>query len=119
MNDLMFEIVERKTLENRMSNSQGNTYRRKLVEVQAFQMTKERRLSNKDWPNWLNEAWNSGSVYPAVPNSRNGILSISTLAGSMLIAFDDYIVRRPDGTLYSHSPEVFGELYEQVVRDGI
>ena len=33
-------------------------YRKKTVVINAFQMKKERRLDNKDWPNRLNKAWN-------------------------------------------------------------
>lgn len=34
-------------------------YRKKPVVIEAFQMTKERRWDNSEWPNWLNMAWNS------------------------------------------------------------
>ncbi len=34
-------------------------FRKRPVEIEAFQMTKERRKDNSDWPNWLNEAWNT------------------------------------------------------------
>lgn len=29
-------------------------YRKKPVIVEAFQMTRERREDNRDWPEWLN-----------------------------------------------------------------
>ena len=33
-------------------------FRKKPVVIEAFQMTRERRGENSEWPNWLNEAWN-------------------------------------------------------------
>ena len=33
-------------------------YRKKPIVIEAFQMTKERRQDNSEWPSWLNEAWN-------------------------------------------------------------
>ena len=44
-------------------------YRKKPVVIEAFQITEETRNDNKDWPNWLNQAWNKdrkeeGAVYP-------------------------------------------------------
>ena len=41
-------------------------YRKRPVVIEAFQMTKERRWDNSEWPNWLHEAWNAsgeGSMY--------------------------------------------------------
>ena len=40
-----------------------------IINIEAFQMTKENRQDNSDWPNWLNRAWQLipnevGSVYP-------------------------------------------------------
>ena len=32
-------------------------YRKKPVIIEAFQMTKERRWDNSDWPEWLHMAW--------------------------------------------------------------
>jgi len=31
--------------------------RKKPVIVEAFQMTRERRLDNSEWPTWLHKAW--------------------------------------------------------------
>ena len=41
-----------------MISRHQSMYRKKPVVIEAFQMTKERRLSNADWPEWLNRAWN-------------------------------------------------------------
>lgn len=44
-------------------------FRKKPVVIEAFQMTKERRVSNDDWPDWMLLAWQleretPGSLYP-------------------------------------------------------
>ena len=56
-------------------------FRKKPVVIEAFQMTKERRLDNSEWPNWLNEAWQKeqtepGALYPSSHNSGNDKLKI-------------------------------------------
>ena len=33
-------------------------FRKKPVVIEAFQMTKERREDNSEWPVWLHDAWN-------------------------------------------------------------
>jgi len=37
-------------------------FRKKPVVVEAFQMTKETRASNADWPTWMHEAWQKALV---------------------------------------------------------
>lgn len=39
-------------------------YRKKPVVVEAFQMTKDRRQDNSEWPEWLNIAWNANHNEP-------------------------------------------------------
>ena len=34
-------------------------FKKKPVEIEAFQMTKEKGITNADWPNWLHEAWST------------------------------------------------------------
>tara|TARA_Y100000310_G_C20138573_1_gene559185 strand:+ start:43 stop:246 length:204 start_codon:yes stop_codon:yes gene_type:complete len=65
-------------------------YRKKPVVIEALQMTRERRFDNKDWPCWLNEAWNEpmekvNAVYPSkYPNSQgDDELMINTLEGGI------------------------------------
>ena len=96
-------------------------YRKKPVVIEAFQMTKERRARNDEWPNWMHEAWNKdwrelGAVYPSdYPNSNgNDMLVIRTLEGQMLVMWDDYIIRGVRGELYPCKPHIFEETYEPV-----
>jgi len=34
-------------------------YRKKPGVIEAFKMTKERSRDSRDWPTWLNIAWNT------------------------------------------------------------
>lgn len=94
-------------------------YRKKPVVIEAFQMTVERRQDNRDWPEWLNIAWNkpheeSGAVYPAqFPNSDGSDeLMIHTLEGNHRVTFGDYIIRGVSGELYPCKPDIFAATYE-------
>lgn len=96
-------------------------FRKKPVEVEAFQMTQERREDNSDWPEWLNEAWNKeqgvvGAVFPAAYPFSDGTdeLKIHTLEGEMRVNFGDWIIRGVKGELYPCKPEVFELTYEEV-----
>lgn len=94
-------------------------FRKKPVEIEAFQMTKKRRIDNRDWPEWLNKAWNKdrgaeGSVFPTKKGDGDcdGTVSIRTLEGEMLVNFDDYIIRGIHGELYPCKPDIFEATYE-------
>lgn len=93
-------------------------YIKKPVIVEAFQMTKERRASNVDWPEWLNEAWNKqrgtkGSLYSTKEGDNFGTLSIGTLEGEHLVKWDAWIIRDVKGELYPCDPEIFEMTYEE------
>ena len=99
----------------------NHQYRKKPVVIEAFQMTKERRLSNTDWPNWLHYAWNKshleiGGVYPEKYPNSDGTdnLLIRTLEGVMHVAWGDYIIRGVKGKLYPCKPDIFEATYEKV-----
>ena len=98
-----------------------NKFRKKPVVIEAFQMTPERRVSNVDWPEWMNEAWQqhrgtSGSLYQTDPASIGGPLSIGTLEGEHLVSWYDWIIRGVKGELYSCKPDIFDETYEKVIE---
>lgn len=110
------------------------TFRKKPVEIEAFQMTRERRGDNTEWPNWLNKAWDGwlgqvGTVSPVdYPNSNgDDRLQIWTLEGLMLVDWGDWIIRGVKGELYPCKPEIFALTYEQpeeskslpIMREGL
>lgn len=96
-------------------------FRKKPVVIEAFQMTRERRASNAEWPEWLNEAWNRphdapGAVFPKNYPASDAAdeVVIFTLEGLHLVNFDDWIIRGIKGELYPCKPDIFAATYEPV-----
>lgn len=98
-------------------------YRKKPVVVEAFQMTKERRLDNSEWPEWLNRAWNKGVAEPGsifcasdgcLDTETHTPLFIQTLEETHRISWGDWIIRGIQGELYPCKPEIFDATYERV-----
>ena len=101
--------------------TKNNVYRKKPVEIEAFQMTKERRSNNIEWPGWLHEAWNKdndeeGCLYPSEYPNSDGTdrLHINTLEGVYLVSWNDYIIRGVNGKLYPCKPDIFHKTYDKV-----
>jgi hypothetical protein len=97
-------------------------FRKKPVVIEAFQMTKERRADNRDWPKWMHEAWmldreTPGALYPTEEGTRDGTLSIGTLEGQQLVSWGDWIIRGVNGELYPCKPDIFEATYEAVNGD--
>lgn len=87
-------------------------YRKKPVEIEAFQMTKERRWDNSDWPAWLHAAWNTegkGSLFCVNGGEE---LFIGTLEGNHAVTWDDWIIRGVKGELYPCKPDIFAATYD-------
>lgn len=96
-----------------------NQYRKKPVVIEAFQMTRERRADNADWPSWLHEAWNGNQGEPGTLRAKDfphsdgtDELIIGTLEGDHLVSFDDWIIRGVKGELYPCKPDIFEATYE-------
>ena len=96
-------------------------YRKKPVVIEAFQMTKEARQNNSEWPEWLNEAWNKeagtvGAVWPTDYPHLDGkdSVCIGTLEGIHLASLGDYIIQGVQGEPYPCKPDIFEQTYEPV-----
>jgi len=79
-------------------------YRKNNEEAEAFQMTKARRVSNADWPEWLHQAWQleretPGALFPTEEGASYGTLSLGTPEGQYVISWGDWIVRDAEGKL--------------------
>lgn len=97
-------------------------YRKKPVVIEAFQMTKERRWDNSEWPTWLNQAWQKGAgeggvwidpdadVIPSRGSAEE--LVCGTLDGVTRIDWDDWIIQGIKGELYPCKPDIFEATYE-------
>jgi hypothetical protein len=98
----------------------NHKFRKKPVVVEAFQITHETRADNKNWPEWLNAAWNIkrghvGGVSPkSVGSDGKDQLMIQTLEGAMTVGWDDYIIQGVSGELYACKPDIFEKTYEKV-----
>ena len=94
-------------------------YRTRAIQVDAFQLTLERRLSNEDWPHWMHYAWNTpheelGSVYPSLYPNSNGRdqLMVRTTLGPVKVDWGDWIIRDNDGLFSVMRPEAFTATFE-------
>ncbi len=92
-------------------------YRKKPVVIEAFQMTKERRFDNSEWPNWLNQAWNTEgegclAIDPDDPKKEK--LFIGTLEGVLSVDWNDWIIQGVKGEIYPCKPDIFEATYEEV-----
>jgi len=93
-------------------------YRKKPLLIEAFQMTKDKRWPKRDWPNWLNKAWNrepgENSVWidPDDPDREN--LVCGTLEGVHCISWGDYIIKGIKDEIYPCKPDIFNLTYEEI-----
>jgi hypothetical protein len=95
-------------------------YRKKPVTIEAFQMTKARRLDNSEWPAWLHQAWQLsttelGSVFCSPDGELVGEpsrLFIQTLEGTMKVEWGDWIIQGIKGELYPCKPDIFELTYD-------
>lgn len=77
-------------------------YRKKPVEVEAFQWNGERPLPEPLIGNWNNN--------PMTPND----VSIQTLEGPLHVSSGDWIIKGVNGEFYPCKPDVFEKTYEKV-----
>lgn len=94
-------------------------FRKLPVVIEAFQMTKERRWDNKDWPNWLNQAWNTdknneNAMWINPGDEKKERLVLGTLEGVHCVEWDDYIIQGVKGEIYACKPDIFEMTYEKV-----
>lgn len=96
-------------------------YRKKPVVIEAFQMTRERRKDNSEWPNWLHEAWQkdwpelgalSSLDYPK--SKGDDRLCIATREGHLEVSWEDWIIQGVQKELYPCKPDIFQATYEKV-----
>ncbi len=90
-------------------------YTKRPITIEAFQMTRERRFNNTEWPEWLHDAWNmdggEGSLNIDLDDPTGESLYIGTLEGVYRIIWDDWIIKGVIGELYACKPDVFEVSY--------
>ena len=97
-------------------------FRKKPVVIEAFQMTRERRHDNSEWPNWLHEAWNrepgEGALFVDADDENRERLVIGTLEGVHRVEWNDWIIRGIKGELYPCKPDIFEATYDAFNGEG-
>ena len=97
-------------------------YRKKAIVIEAFQMTKERRWDNSEWPGWLQLAWQKevgeGALFPEPGTPPQDQLYIVTLEGMHKVEWNDWIIQGVKGEIYPCKPDIFELTYEEVTDDG-
>lgn len=96
-------------------------YMKKPVEIEAFQMTKERQTDMSEWPAWLKEAsekdrYEIGSFfYRRNRTMLNDILHLRVPGGELIaLASDDWIIRGRNGVLYACRASEFANAYDRL-----
>lgn len=98
----------------------GMLFRKIPVVIEAFRMTRERRSSNADWPEWMHRAWQMGAceggIWPENYPHSDGEdrLCIGTLEGVHVVSWGDWIIRGVKGELYPCKPDIFEMTYEPI-----
>lgn len=93
-------------------------YRKRPIEVDAFQMTKANRWDNSEWPEWLHRAWNTEDSEVGVKidpdDASREKLVLGTVDSYVRIAWGDYIVLDTAGLLQLYTEEALLSLFERV-----
>ena len=97
-------------------------YTKRPVTIEAFQLTLEARRKAETWPDWLQTAFrlpfgDEGAVRATRESSpaRRNDLEIVTKEGLVRARIDDWIIRKPDGTVWPVPPDIFEAAYERIV----
>ena len=102
-----------------VQGEQTMKFRKKPVVIEAFQMTRERRSDNRDWPAWLNMAWNMpdnsvGALFIDSNDPECERLVIGTLEGVLRVDWGDWIIQGVKKEIYACKPDIFAATYEPV-----
>lgn len=95
-------------------------FRKKPIEVEAFQVGPKLWSDPSAWPEWFFEATQKphnvvGSAYMSVDNMDGlGTVSIITFTGLQIASVGDWIVYDEEGSLYPCKPDIFEATYESV-----
>lgn len=86
-------------------------YRKKPVEVFAWQFTGQDR---PDWPELIKH--HEDTAFRCDDQGNTAYIDIHTLEGVMTANIGDWIIQGTQGELYPCKPEIFAEIYEEVVE---
>lgn len=86
-------------------------YRKKPIEVEAFQFTDENKNRVYTWANSI-----QANINPSFDKENNPTLIVPTLEGEMICQIGDYLIKEPFPTdwrkIYPCKPDIFEQTYE-------
>lgn len=86
------------------------TFQKKPVVVEAWRVVDLLEFAKNSWdklPTALRDAYESGDVL-----FEDDAISITTLEGTMLARYDDWIIQGVNTELYPCKPDIFDKVYE-------
>lgn len=86
-------------------------YRKKPVEIEAFQLAEDDGTLTLAYPQWFLKAIRQGEI---VPQPNSSCVVIPTLEGAMTASEGDWIIRGVKGELYPCKDEIFQLTYDKV-----
>lgn len=86
-------------------------YRKKPVEIEAYQMNASNDISV---PSWIPDAISRGIIY-----KKDNELYVKTLEGDHHISRGDYVIKGVKGELYACKPDIFEMTYEPVEQESV
>lgn len=92
-------------------------FRKKPVVIEAFQVTRETRASNVDWPEWMHRAWNGIRGEAGALWFDGEHLMVGTLEEPHRVTDGDWLIQGIRGELYPCKPDIFAATYEAVEVD--
>lgn len=94
----------------------NHKYRKKPVEVEAFQLTYGVAKGNESIPDWGVNALREGGIVIHLTDGIHGsqYAFIDTLEGKMRADAEDWIIRGVEGEIYPCKPHIFKATYNKV-----
>ena len=94
----------------------SKTYRKKPVEIEAMQLTRE---AFSEVINWLIDedvdySYRCDTLGECSGSQDGHTLYLPTLEGEMKVSEGDYIIQGVQGEFYPCKPDIFHETYEEV-----
>ena len=84
-------------------------YRKKPVEIEAFQHFESAGTETTAYPQWLLDAVIGGTI-----RAVGSTTVIGTLEGDLTVSDGDWIIRGVKGELYPCKPDIFEATYDRV-----
>ena len=87
-------------------------YRKKPVEIEAWQSFKDAGTKTDVWPRWIISALREQVIF-----NNGDEVYIRTLEGDMHVSDGDWIIKGINGELYPCKPDIFELTYDAIDND--